>query len=227
MTEAEWLACIEPTRMLEFLEGRVSDRKVRLFCCACCRRFWDKVLMHGERAWNAVETSERYADGQASEDELDEARRQAEKIVPETGADYLGRAVEKTAWSRSAMARWAPPAWSTWPSCVASWAAWAAVPAQDENGTVLAGEELAQADLLRDIVGDPFAPKLVSPAWLTAEVVGLAQVIYDDRTFNRLGALADALEAVGCTEYDVLEHCRRPGEHVRGCWAVDLILGKA
>jgi hypothetical protein len=73
---------------------------------------------------------------------------------------------------------------------------------------------------------EPFCPK-VDPAWLTAKVVALAQAIYDDRAFDRLPILADALEDAGCTNQDILAHCRQPGEHVRGCWVVDLLLGKS
>jgi hypothetical protein len=87
-------------------------------------------------------------------------------------------------------------------------------------------EEVGQVGLLRDIFGNPFRPVAVDPAWRTATVVSLAQAIYDERAFDRLPILADALEDGGCTNADVLDHCRQPGEHVRGCWVVDLVLGK-
>ena len=64
------------------------------------------------------------------------------------------------------------------------------------------------------------------PRWRTSNVTALAQAIYDDRAFDRLPILADALEDAGCTDADILNHCRQPGEHVRGCWVVDLVLGK-
>ena len=66
----------------------------------------------------------------------------------------------------------------------------------------------------------------VDPNWLTPNVVMLAQAIYDERAFDRLPALADALEEVGCHDTHILGHCRQPGQHVRGCWVVDLVLGK-
>ncbi|SRR5579871_339609 len=66
----------------------------------------------------------------------------------------------------------------------------------------------------------------MNPAWQSSNVVSLAQAIYDERAFNRMPILADALEDAGCTNADVLNHCRKPGEHVRGCWVVDLLLGK-
>ena len=84
-----------------------------------------------------------------------------------------------------------------------------------------------QITFLRDIFGNPFRPVLADPAWLTPTAVALAAAIYEDRAFDRLPVLADALEEAGCTDADVLLHCRRPGEHVRGCWVVDMVLGKA
>ncbi|MBL8795193.1 MAG: hypothetical protein JNM56_14910 [Planctomycetia bacterium] len=85
---------------------------------------------------------------------------------------------------------------------------------------------LSQALLFRDLFGNPFRPVTVNPAWLTSAVVSLAQAIYDERAFDRLPILADALEDAGCDHADILNHCRQPGEHVRGCWVVDLLLAK-
>src|SRR5215470_16408408 len=68
MTETEWLACTDPLPMLYFLRGRASDRKLRLFACACCRRFWN--LFTDKRAWKAIEFAERYADGLATTKQL-------------------------------------------------------------------------------------------------------------------------------------------------------------
>jgi hypothetical protein len=88
-------------------------------------------------------------------------------------------------------------------------------------------EEHAQAALLRDIFGNPFRPATLDRAWLTSTVVALARGIYADRAFDRMPILADALQDAGCTSDDILAHCRGPGPHVRGCWVVDLALGKA
>ncbi len=80
---------------------------------------------------------------------------------------------------------------------------------------------------LRDIVGNPFRPIVFNPAWRTSTVRGLASAIYAERAFDRLPILADALEDAGCDQPDLLAHCRSDGPHVRGCWAVDLILAKS
>jgi hypothetical protein len=81
-------------------------------------------------------------------------------------------------------------------------------------------------DLLRDIAGNPFRPVRFDPAWRSVLAVGLATGIYDTHDFDRLPILADALEDAGCSDADLLAHLRSPGPHVRGCWAVDLVLGK-
>jgi hypothetical protein len=94
-------------------------------------------------------------------------------------------------------------------------------------------ERKNQVLLLQDIFGNPFRPVTFCPAWRSSTATKLAQTIYDDRIMpsglfdnQRMGILADALEEAGCDNRDILEHCRNGGEHVRGCWVVDLVLGK-
>ena len=103
----------------------------------------------------------------------------------------------------------------------------------DEDGVLIAAaereqnaEKEKQAFLLRDIFGNRFRPITFNPSWLTPTVIHLAQSIYGDRAFDQMPRLADALEEAGCTNADILSHCRSEGPHVRGCWVVDLILGK-
>jgi hypothetical protein len=117
------------------------------------------------------------------------------------------------------------------PAVYAAWwcsdeSAWAAADEVTSNELHPRNE---QADLVRDIFGSPFSPIHASPEWLTwndGTIQKLAQAIYADRAFDRLPILADALEDAGCDNTDLLAHCRGPGPHVRGCWAVDLVLGK-
>jgi hypothetical protein len=100
---------------------------------------------------------------------------------------------------------------------------------------LLAGQSQQSIDqttsvLLRDIFGNPFRPVPADPNWLSwndGTIPELAQAVYDDRAFDRLPVLADALEEAGCVNADMLAHCRGPGPHVRGCWVVDLLLGKS
>ena len=83
-----------------------------------------------------------------------------------------------------------------------------------------------QTSVLREICGNPFRAATISPLWLTSNVVDLALAIYDERASDRLPILADALMDAGCDSADILAHCRSSGPHVRGCWVIDLILGK-
>jgi hypothetical protein len=210
--------------MLSCLRGRVSNRKLRLFACACCRRIerliyppWDQVL----------EAAERYADGQIGYPELQAIRSSADPVHDET------MAVEAAAMPDDFLIKYADDAAGYADQAVAS----EAVPGYPRNVPAWQGaqgrEEPVQRDLLRDIFGNPFRSVALDPAWLTAIVVLLAQSAYDERLMPsgcldsaRLGVLADALEEAGCTEQAILDHLRGPGPHVRGCWAVDLLLGK-
>jgi hypothetical protein len=88
-------------------------------------------------------------------------------------------------------------------------------------------ESKQQCNLLRDIFGPlPFRPVAIDRACLTSTVTALATAIYETRDLTRLPILADALQDAGCDNGDILEHCCQPGPHVRGCWALDLLLGK-
>jgi hypothetical protein len=93
-------------------------------------------------------------------------------------------------------------------------------------GTVPPEVRERQRVLLHDIVANPFHPVFFDPTWRAPNVLAVAQVIYEDRRFEDMPILADALEDTGCTSEDILSHCRSPGPHVRGCWVVDLILSK-
>ena len=87
--------------------------------------------------------------------------------------------------------------------------------------------ELLLVTLARDIFGNPFRPVTFDPAWRTSETISIAGRMYDSRDFSAMPILADALEEAGCTNPDLLLHCRELGVHVRGCWVVDLVLGKS
>ena len=104
-----------------------------------------------------------------------------------------------------------------------------ALECDDIPGRTREAAEALHLSLFRDIFGNPFHPVAIDAAWLTwnnATVPAIARHIYDDRAFHELPLLADALEDAGCTDADLLAHCRGLGPHVRGCWVVDLLLGK-
>jgi hypothetical protein len=98
-------------------------------------------------------------------------------------------------------------------------AAWRAAEAASHK------ELQAQAAYLRDLVGNPFRPPVLAPNCRPPEVVYFGRTIYDQRAFEWLPELAGSLEQAGCTDADILAHCRQPAEHVLGCWALDLVLG--
>ncbi len=99
------------------------------------------------------------------------------------------------------------------------------------NAAVAAGgsqedESIRQSAFAQDIFGNPFRLVTVYPDWLTSSALSLAEGIYAERAFDRLPILADALEDAGCDAAELLAHLRGDGPHVRGCWALDLVLGK-
>jgi hypothetical protein len=205
MTEAEWLTCTDPEPMLEFLDGRSSGRKLRLFAVACCRRNWDTLT--DERLRRAVEVDEQYAEGLVSGQD----RYAAWNVVLTLKID----AIERQEWERAVRI------WST-QGPVYDFMNKSALHISDVDWGL-------QCQLLRDIIGNPFRPVTIDPTvltWNSGTVPRMAQAIYDDRRFSDLPILADALEEAGCSDQDILTHCRSEGSHVRGCWVVDLILGK-
>jgi hypothetical protein len=256
MDEAEWLACTDPEAMLRFLRGRASARKLRLFACACAGTV--EHLMKHERSRQALRVARRFADGQASEGELNAARKSArdaeredERLVPSPSASYivnsayrLGLVAAFEAARSAADAAWVPSRHDGVDFAVRSAGeARDALFYQKVSATGGSGEtalfyayenerpalEQAQCLLLRDIVGNPFRPVVLEPAWLGWEggtVVRLAQAIYEGKVFERLAYLGDALEEAGCANAEVLGHCRSEGGHVRGCWVVDALMGK-
>ncbi len=226
MTEALWKKDRFVASMLYCLRDRgiTSVRKLRLFAVACCRLVWHRI--EDPRSRVAVEVGERYADGLADARELEQADMQAMSALDEicTARGYDIRDVLRKA--PFVFPRGAPTA-IRW-ACAAAWsaaedaerAAWTA------EGVSNTAELATNCDLLRDIFGNPFRPVAVDPAWLTSDVVALAEGVYEERAFDRLPILADALMDAGCDNADLLGHLRGEGPHVRGCWALDLILGK-
>jgi hypothetical protein len=232
MTESEWQACADPRPMLEFLKGRMSDRKLRLFACACCRRIWHLLSNKGIR--DTIEIAERFADGLVRDEERSDACKMAQQAAQSRA---VTRRPVSPKWERRAAsmvyyasARDAMEAAYNAPQFAIEVLIWRVGGYEAcDSKTISQGEYSLQADDLRDIFGNPFCPAAVDPHWLAwnnATIAKLARVIYDERAFDHLLILADALEEAGCGNADILSHCRQPGEHVRGCWVVDLILGK-
>jgi hypothetical protein len=223
MTEAEWLACDDVRDMLDFLQGKSSKRKLRLFACACCRQIWR--FIGNPQCQRAVEFSERYADRQVGVAKLSAVEREAYGVASSRSWDAammmrMSRYAEKdAAHAAAACARK-----QLNPHEVATFAR-ACITATPERPK-------DQCALLRDLFGSGlFRPSPPLPAdiiaWNDGTVRRIAEGIYEERAFDRLPILADALLDAGCDNEELLAHCRSDGPHVRGCWALDLILGKS
>lgn len=227
MTESEWLACAEPQPMLKFLNGKVSDRKLRLFAVACCSTLGHLLV---PQATDLLSVAEQFADGIAGAEERKHAREKAFGLawVSDQSAAHR-RGPAKSAVCK-ALARRACEA--------AEGAARIAIhlrgietdlgrgwPWGSDEGKAIHSADVAE--VLRDIFGNPFRPVAVHPAWLTSDVLRLAEFIYQEKAFYLMPILAEALlQDAGCDNEEILNHCWQSGEHVRGCWVVDLLTGR-
>lgn len=223
MTPEAWLACDDPLAMLYFLHGRGSGRKFRLFAIACARdEFAHGAIPADEcspemlpRYHAAIEAAEAYADGGRP--------LTREHLLHWVAYPFADVATDEDI-AHAALGfnpdvgLWMRPPEETVPGMIGRY-------------------HTHPAHYLRDIFGSGFHQVALSTALLTwheGVVVRLAQAAYDERLLpsgtldlTRLSILADALEEAGCSDREILDHLRSPGPHVRGCWAVDCILGKS
>lgn len=219
MTEEEWLTANDPKPMLEFFRNDANDRKLRLFAVACCRRIREWIIH--EECRQAITISEQFADGKTTLQECKSAG-DAVSVIADTSKEFVVVASScAVGWAISTGPKeWDASTWSLLSAMLAA-AYHAALVHEDQSP-----ERAEQASLVRDILGNPFRPIAVNPIWFTPTVVALAEGIYHDHAFDRLPILADALQDAGCDNDNILNHCRQPREHVRGCWCVDLVLAK-
>jgi hypothetical protein len=229
--EAEFNTCTDLRKMLAFLQAirNTSDRKMRLFSVACVRRSWHLLDAADQEV---VELAERFADGGVSQRKLNTARRgrqeQCPVGLPPTVAGYAAWAANTTLQRRG----WSAAHWAVEATCSAVVAAsTGSEPWSEEVHAIrLAArnaEVACQAALLRDIFGPlPFRRVKVDQSWQTSAVVALATSIYDERRWEDMPILGDALQEAGCTDAEMLAHCRGPAIHARGCWVLDLLLNK-
>jgi hypothetical protein len=199
MTEAEWLACDDPGEMLMFIRERASHRKLRLFGCGCVRVAWGHLADPRSRA--AVELAERYSDAEVPLSEREAAR----------DAAYQAAYGKRT------------------------WAAWAAISTlgTGPDEAKRCASRVDRLAILWDLFGNPFQTAYFDTSLGPPCITSLAQAAYAERHLPsghldpaRLAVLSDALEEAGCADAALLSHLRSPGPHVRGCWALDLVLGK-
>jgi hypothetical protein len=234
MTEREWLECTDPQKMLKHLRGKVSDRRLRLFACACVRLAWEKLSSSSQRT---LELAELIADqGVGRRDwnaALREVTAEAERLAADAEATMdpdngrydpdLNAAVLANAAEAARLTLTSPLDLDTVREIMRA-VHWARIHDWDGPGQD-PGE--AQCILLREIFGSPSRRLKFERGWRTSAAASLAEAIYDRREYDRLPDLADVLEDAGCTNANILEHLRGNALHVRGCWALDLVLEKA
>jgi hypothetical protein len=228
----DWFNASDPTTLIELLgPGGFSLRKRRLFGVGCSRRVWDLMTFPDVR--EAILLAERLAEGEVTHDQVRQFS--AEHIdswqAGYAGSSYLYRLflltidqileeeglASRDFLSTNAVANivhlWRPAAEArAWP--------------QGTGSAAYKKELAAQADLLRELLGDPFHPVRFDPTWRTAAVLEVASGIYARRAFDGLPILADALEEAGCDQAALLPHLRQTGPHTLGCWALDAVLDR-
>lgn len=247
MSEVEWLESGSPLHMMDYLEavGLANERRLRLLGVACCRQV--EAWFIDPAQYTAVEALEQYAMGLGTAQELAERTRAVCEIdgrhpafhEPRTATndDALDAAFHAVYVVQFAVHQDSPGGFP--PSYHRSLldtirhtvetAGFGAVARDHVNGRALPAQAEVRktlANIIRDIFGNPFRPVVFDSSWLTSDVLALARQMYESRDFSAMPILADALQDAGCDNEDILNHCRQPGEHVRGCWVVDLLTGR-
>lgn len=223
MIEAEWLASEDPEAMLKAAEyalasaqphTRRTARKRECFGVACCRLLWP-LIARDELLRRGLEILENELDAEDAELENGSEETWGEMNVasrhPADDAPWFKM------FAADVLLDYRDPDLVT-ARLVRTFEAW-------EGSKALPGQV---AHVMRDVVGNPFRPVTFDPDWRTDTVLSLAQQMYDARDFSAMPILADALQDAGCDSDDILSHCRDPKQvHLRGCWVVDLVLGKS
>ena len=246
MTEAEWLACEDPDAMLRGLtqvarerKSLVSYRKLLLFGVACYRK---KIGDYANPLPNSIaDATDAFVDGQNDYSPIHRLWQETEKEVQKSRKNYSMLA---EGWEELAYSFVGKLLSVSTPGITREQKATRATKAIEQligemrkhGGTGQTGVQRKQAERvgerslaknLRELFGNPFRPITFASAWRTSDVMLLARGIHDERAFDRMPILADALQDAGCDRDDILNHLRDPhATHVRGCWALDLVLSK-
>jgi len=252
MTEQEWMHYFgNPSELFDSIpkELRKRCRKVVLYVCACCQRV--RSLFPSEDFRAVIDWGEEQADHLSKVNTTDLSGRVVLDMYtiddltfdwPEDTVDYClawsARWLSVLIWADNddrnhtsipnmiAQAVWlhqyGKPSLSS-PTLSHSFARdYSELPAE------VKAERDAQCFIMRDVFGNPFRPIVLDPHWLTPTVLALANQMYESRDVTMMPILADALQDAGCDNDDILNHCRDEKQvHVRGCWVVDLVLGKS
>lgn len=211
MTEAQWLVSESPVKMLNSLGVEKFSRLALRYALAVCGQRPD-LLVGPLREW--AETAERVADTYTNGDPFVDIQLSAEEVA----CELTERGPPGTRGHYAALADAVVGLWTFFKG-------------ECDQVNTIPREELtpvrqATAAFVRDIIGNPFRPGPFYAGWRTASVVAIARQVYESQDFTTMPILADALLDAGCDYSDLLAHCREPSPHVRGCWALDLVLGK-
>jgi hypothetical protein len=229
MTERLWWHSTDPNPLLVFLQGGSSERKRRLLACTFGRDLGKEIK--DVRFWEVIATGERWADEDHEPDVRFDVIEAAYLLHDEAyAADDFGTSI---ATSEALSAIMLDPLYTFIQRIPTGWGRLREI-GRDVADRFLLGVSYRKrkpypphwCGFIRDIFGNPFRPVAFSPAWKTDTAVALARQMYDSRDFGAMPILADALQDAGCDSDDILSHCRGDGPHVRGCWVVDLVLGK-
>jgi hypothetical protein len=237
MTGDKWRRCPDARPMLQFLQGRAKRRKLRLFACAMCRLSVPLLVgLDGETLLRAVEDA---TDRGGNEVGIPLSNEELKDYAGRHSINARGRAAQRGEVEASHLLQRcrgdvAPVNQS---ERLAAWhnAMFARDPFLWADPDAVTGGPADQVAAVRDVFGNPFREPIFSPLWRTDTTVALAHQMSDSRDFSAMPILADALQDAGCDNTDnplpprggnLLTHCRGPGPHVRGCWVVDLVLGK-
>ncbi len=258
MTESDWLQGTDPEPMIRFLREeqthfrtrwvgwvarprfRVSERKWRLFYCACMRLI--AHVLPAEACRQLIDVVERQADGLAGSEEVEAAIAASMEACLQLAEDDAFDWPQQEA--VNAVSRFHREEQGNHGTLFHVARAWASAACSERflTGSMPAGSTgledpkwtrqtavamARQAALLREVMGNSFHARIVDAVWLAwqdSTIPRMARTIYDERRFDDLPILADALEDAGCCDEAMLSHCRAETDHVRGCWLVDLIL---
>ncbi|HEX4613930.1 MAG TPA: hypothetical protein VH092_37460 [Urbifossiella sp.] len=248
MTEDEWLTKDAPRVMFEFVRPRASLRQLRYFGAACCRAVWD--LLQDERLRNAVVCIEEYAAGATTKRELAFSKSQVRQVLEDllvtrrrvrsmtsdvTRRPSVARpwestdATRRTSLAAEAVRMVARPTEKVGVLGQSVLRAFDLVVQAQTVGQTVVGTHLriarGHATALRCVFGNPFRAVVFDPSWRTDAARAFSQGAYQSRDITAAPILADALTDAGCEDEAVRGHLRGGGEHMRGCWCVDGVLG--
>jgi hypothetical protein len=214
MSRARWSSCTDPLQILDWVGAATTDRKLRLFMTAYCRLMWRHAHpFQSDDSYYALIVADRFVEGEATKKELDKA--------------YFGGADDNAAYM--------PGCWGIYSlACLATVDDGLAARYREyleglEPDIDEMGQLPKQCKILRDVFANPFRPVNIDVAEVCSKTRARkdAESMYESREFSELPALGALLARAGCTDPQILKHCASKGPHVRGCWVVDLILGKA